>query len=146
MVIQAHIKSSWNISILHQCFNIVIHHCCYQGDFQEINILMNRALLPNCKIESTACPFLKNSFKKLSFWWFWCFLVIFGDFWWFLALFFSNLALILLMPHRKVSWHQQKSFTWVIFTPVGNFGPYFWHKYWPNKKTFFGDYAPGYFW
>ena len=39
-------------------------HCCYQGPFQEVNIPMNRALLPNCKIESTACLFLKKNLKK----------------------------------------------------------------------------------
>ena len=33
-------------------------HCCYQRPFQEVNIPMNRALLPNCKIESTCLPFL----------------------------------------------------------------------------------------
>ena len=49
-------------------------HCCYQGDFQEVNIPMNRALLPNCKIESTACLFLKNLKKN------WAFKKMFGQF------------------------------------------------------------------
>ena len=42
-------------------------HCCYQGAFQEVNIPMNRALLPNCKIESTACLFKKNLKKNWAF-------------------------------------------------------------------------------
>ena len=36
----------------------LVIHCCYQRPFQEVNIPMNRALLPNCKIELTDCLFL----------------------------------------------------------------------------------------
>ena len=42
-------------------------HCCYQRPFQEVNIPMNRALLPNCKIESTACLFKKKILKNWAF-------------------------------------------------------------------------------
>ena len=43
-------------------------HCRYQRAFQEVNIPLNRALLPHCKIELTASLFLKKSLKKLSIW------------------------------------------------------------------------------
>ena len=56
-------------------------------------------------------------------------LVFFGDFWvFFLMIFdgfqhlFSNLALILVMPHRKVSWHEQFPEKSIFITPVGNSG------------------------
>ena len=48
------LSSSSLISALRLCNTF---HCCYQRPFQEVNIPMNRALLPNCNIESTACLF-----------------------------------------------------------------------------------------
>ena len=66
-------------------------------------------------------------------WWFVVILVVFGDFSVFSVIFVVHIChicchiciifVILFMPHRKVSWHQQKFFTRVIFTPVGNSGP-----------------------
>ena len=38
-------------------------HCCYQGAFQEVNILMNRAHLTNCKIQIDRLPVGKKSLK-----------------------------------------------------------------------------------
>ena len=45
-----------------EAHSVLMHfrkHCCYQKPFQEVNIPMNRALLPNCKIDLTDSPFLK---------------------------------------------------------------------------------------
>ena len=59
VITAGHCCDGWEIN--------VVSHCCYQRAFQEVNIPMNRALLPNCKIKSTAGLFLKKSLKKLSF-------------------------------------------------------------------------------
>jgi hypothetical protein len=40
------------------------HHCCYQGAFQEVNILTNRAHLVNVKFILTESSYEKNYFLK----------------------------------------------------------------------------------
>ena len=39
-------------------------HCCYQGAFQEVNILINRAHLVNVKLVLTESLYGKNYFSK----------------------------------------------------------------------------------
>ena len=43
---------------------IAVRHCCYQGAFQEVNILINRAYLVNVKLVLTESLYGKNYFSK----------------------------------------------------------------------------------
>ena len=44
--------------------SIITMHCCYQGAFQEVNILTNRAHLFNVKFILTESSYEKNYFLK----------------------------------------------------------------------------------
>ena len=44
--------------------NMANLHCCYQGAFQEVNILINRAHLVNVKLVLTKSLCGKNYFSK----------------------------------------------------------------------------------
>ena len=52
--------------ILHRYwyFIDIVAHCCYQGAFQEVNILINRAHLVNVKLVLTESLYGKNYFSK----------------------------------------------------------------------------------
>ena len=41
------------------------YHCCYQGDFQEVNILVNGAHLVNVKFILTESSYEKIIYQKL---------------------------------------------------------------------------------
>ena len=57
-------KNSKNKKNKHLWFYAITHHCCYQGAFQELNILINRAHLVNVNLVLTESLSGKNYFSK----------------------------------------------------------------------------------